>query len=102
MHLRLTPSLFLADALLTGCASAGARTSSTTNPTSRPVNETVTVELDQDRGPFAPRAHGLLRPGKASAELPRELLAALGPVAQGPEAREPAVLVTLGEVVKFD
>jgi hypothetical protein len=106
MPLRLTPSLLLAAALLTGCAAGGARTSATTKPTakptSRPVAETVTVELDQDRGPFAPRAHGLLRPGKASTQLPRNLLAALGPVAQSAEGGEPPVLVTLGEAVKFD
>ena len=106
MPLRLTPSLLLATALLTGCAAAGARSPATTRPTSkptsRPVDETVTVELDTDRGPFAPRAHGLLRPGKQSTQLPRDLLAALGPVGQGPEGREPAVLVTLGESVKFE
>lgn len=107
MHLRLTPSILLAASLFAGCAAAGAaRPSAATKPTSqpisRPVDETVTVELDTDRGPFAPRAHGLLRPGKQSTQLPRDLLGALGPVAQGPEGGEPAVLVTLGEAVKFD
>lgn len=103
---RFTPLLLLLAAAMTGCAAAGARTSATpkptSQPTSRPVNETVTVELDQDRGPFAPRAHGLLRPGKPSTQLPRDLVAALGPVGQGAEGGEPAVLVTLGEAVKFD
>lgn len=110
MPLRLTPSILLAAALLAGCAAPGgvkpAATPPTSKPTrpptSRPVNETVTVDLDTDRGPFSPRAHGLLRPGKPSTQLPRDLLAALGPVAQGPEGGELPVLVTLGEAVKFD
>ena len=76
---------------------------------SKPVNETVLIELDAELGPFAPRARGVMRPkatpapgAKAPAELPRDLLAALGKLAEGRESAEPPTLVTIGDLVKWD
>jgi hypothetical protein len=102
LALLATTALCATVATLVGCAS-GVQLGrpSATQPATRPTPETITVELDVDRGPFAPRAHGYLRPSPA-AQPTRELLAPLGPLAQGTEGAEPAVLVTLGESVKFD
>jgi hypothetical protein len=97
--------LSLATTLLIGCASpsgTSAKPRPTTRPaTTRPTNETFTVDLAADAGPFTPRARGLLRL-KPSVQPTREMLAPLGPLAQGEDGGEPPVLVTLGESVKYD
>ena len=93
---------------LHGCASGPqdsmgtgpATTKSTTKAPTRPIPETITVELNSDVGPFAPRARGLLRPKAPT--LPPDLLAALGVLAHGTHDGPPPILVTLGDSVKFD
>src|SRR4051794_37067296 len=97
----LTPRfvLTLTTALLIGCSTGGAPVKP--QPTTRPTDETFVVDLAADAGPFTPRARGLLRL-KPSVQPTRDLLAPLGPLAQGEDGGEPPVLITLGESVKFD
>ncbi len=71
-------------------------TTTTTSAPAPPTPETISVEVKSELGTFAPRARGVLRP-MPSAALPENLLAQLGVVAKGP-----AMLVTLGDTVKFD
>ena len=122
LTLMATACLCLTVAAVIGCASgvrlgegpgtrpdaeASARKPVASQPAG-PVHETITVELDIDRGPFAPRARGYHRP-KPSVQPSAQLLAPLGPLAQTSRdaaadaaAGEPPVLVTLAESVKFD
>jgi hypothetical protein len=97
----LTPRfvLYLAAALLVGCSAGGAPVRP--QATTRPTDETFTADLATDAGPFTPRARGLLRL-KPSVQPTREMLAPLGPLAQGEDGGAPPVLITLGESVKFD
>lgn len=91
--------LSLATALLIGCSAGGAPVKP--QAATRPTDETFVVDLATDAGPFTPRARGLLRL-KPSIQPTREMLAPLGPIAQGEDGGEPAVLITLGESVKYD
>src|SRR3954466_3405517 len=84
---------------IVGC-SAPARestTAPTSQPTSRPVVENITVDLGVEQGELKARTTGLLRPGD-SPELPEELLKPLRPLI----AERPPLLVTLGDVVKYE
>jgi hypothetical protein len=76
-------------------------TAATTKVAARPVPETVVVELSADLGPFVPRARGMLRP-KPSPQPRSDLLEPLGSIAEARAAAQPATLVTIGDVVKFD
>jgi hypothetical protein len=90
-----------------GCAATGGdkaaptTTPATTRASTKPVDETVSVELNAQQGDFAPRARGVLRPNM-KATLPVEMVRALGVMAEGRESAEPPVLVTIGDVVKYD
>lgn len=73
-----------------------ATTTTATSAPAPPTPETISVELKSELGAFSPRARGVLRP-MPSAALPEDLLAELGVI-----AKDPAMLVTLGDTVKFD
>jgi len=79
--------------------------STTTKASTKPVDETVTIDLNERWIDFAPRASGVLRPkapGLPPAKLPEDLLAALGKMTEGRQSAQTPVLVTLGDYVKFD
>jgi hypothetical protein len=90
---------------LQGCAGPlggpGGKGPATTRAATKPTNETVSVELNVQVDGFVPVARGVLRPLPATA-LPADLLAKLGPMAHGRDGGGPPVLVTIGDVVKFD
>jgi hypothetical protein len=97
-------------------SSKPATTKASTRPTtnfSKPLNETVSIDLKAENGPFVPRARGVMRPiaapapGQPAATPPtllptRQLLAPLGPLAEGRGATEVPTLITLADAVKFD
>jgi hypothetical protein len=86
-----------------GCASDSTSAAGPvkTKAPAKPVDETVSVDLKSELGMFAPRAHGVLRPSPAT-QLPGELLKDLGMLARGNDGGPTPMLVTVGDVVKYD